>query len=346
MLDDLSVISQRDPDNALGVALEESQQLSAAVSIENSEIDDRQITNIVIGGMGGSALAALIVKSWLKDQLCVPFEIYRTYDIPEYVSSNTLFIASSYSGNTEETLSALDQAQAADAKVAVIASGGKLIERAKSSNMLYVEIPVGMQPRMAVNYNLRALVAILVDFGLCSQSYLDEISTAAQWLNEEVDNWSASTPTERNLAKRLAMQAVGKTAIFYGGSVTAPIAYKFKISLNENGKNVAYSNEYPEVSHNEFIGWTSHPIEKPFAIFDIVSNFEHPQTLRRFELSQKLLSGKRPHANTIDLMGDSILKQLLWGSVLADFVGIYVGILNGVDPTQVDLIEKLKNELE
>lgn len=346
MLDDLSVISQRDPSDALGVASQETNQLVAPISIENSEIDDRQITNVVLGGMGGSALAALVAKSWLKDQLNVPFEIYRTYDIPEYVSSGTLFIASSYSGNTEETLSALEQAQNVDALVAIIASGGQLIDKAKNGNMPYVEIPSGMQPRMAVNYNLKALVSLLVHFGLCSKASLDEISNSANWLAEETANWMPNIETEKNYAKQLAMQIVGKTPIFYSGSVNSPVGYKFKISLNENGKNVAYCNEYPEVSHNEFIGWTSHPVDKPFAVFDLVSSYDHPQVLKRFELSQRLLSGKRPHAFRIELKGESILNQLLWGSILADFVGIYVGILNGVDPTQVDLIEKLKNELK
>jgi glucose/mannose-6-phosphate isomerase len=127
--------------------------------------------------------------------------------------------------------------------------------------------------------------------------------------------------------------------------LTAPVAYKWKISWNENAKNVAFWNEYSEYDHNEFIGWTSHPVEKPYAIFDIVSHLEHPQILKRFDISDRLLSGKRPKAMTISLQGDTLIQQMLWGSILADFASIYVAILNGADPSPVALIEKLKQEL-
>lgn len=346
MLDDLSVIAQKDPSDALGVAASEYRQTSAEVSIENGENDARQINNIVVAGMGGSALAALVVKSWLSSRLSVPFEVCRNYDLPSYVSANTLFIASSYSGNTEETLSGLEQAMNVDAQIAIIASGGKLLESAIQKNIAYVKLPGNMQPRMAVNYNLKALVSLLINFGFLPPSTIDELVGQSAWLETESKNWLANVPTSQNYAKQLAMQIAGKTAVFYGGSLTAPVAYKFKISVNENGKNVAVWNEYPEVSHNEFLGWSSHPVEKPFAVIDIVSSFEHPQILRRFDLTDKLLSGKRPKAIRIELKGDSLIAQLLWGGLLADFVSIYLGILNGVDPTQVDLIEKLKNELK
>ena len=143
----------------------------------------------------------------------------------------------------------------------------------------------------------------------------------------------------------MALQAVGKTAVFYGGTLTSPVAYKWKISFNENAKNVAFWNELPEFNHNEFIGWTSHPVEKPFAVFDLVSNFEHPRILKRFEISDRLLSGFRPKSTVIKLVGESVIEQMLWGSILADFVSIYVAILNNVNPTPVQLIEKLKIEL-
>ena len=144
---------------------------------------------------------------------------------------------------------------------------------------------------------------------------------------------------------QLALIAVGKTPVFYAGSLMAPVAYKWKISWNENAKNVAFWNYFPEFSHNEFIGWTSHPVEKPFAVFDLISNLENPRILKRFALSDKMLSGKRPKSTVVPLQGETVLEQMLWGSVLADFVSIYVGILNNVDPTRVDLIEKFKKAL-
>lgn len=346
MLDDLALIKQRDPKDALGVAAGEYSQTNFNVEIENPAGKQDSISNLIVTGMGGSALAALVVKSWLKSKLKVPFEVYRNYEAPAYVGPNSLVIASSYSGNTEETLAFMKQAQAAGAKLAVIASGGKLIKLADEQGLSFIKLPDSLQPRMAVNYNLKALVTLLVNYGLTEASCLDELAVQAAWLEAESKNWLPEAPTSENYAKQLAMLIAGKTPVFYGGSLTSPVAYKFKISMNENSKNIAFWNEYPEVSHNEFIGWSSHPVEKPFAVFDIVSNLENRQILRRFELSDKLLSGKRPKANSIELKGTSLLSQLLWGGLLADFVGVYLGILNGVDPTKVDLIEKLKDELK
>ena len=345
MLDDANVIKQRDPEGALAVAGAEYAQEEFDAMVWNSENDGREIKNIVVGGMGGSALAALLLKSWLKSDITIPIEVLRSYDLPGYVSENTLFIASSYSGNTEETLSALEQAEVKGAQLGIIAAGGKLIDEASSNRIAHVQLPEKLQPRMAVIDNLRALVSLFITFGIIGKDKFNDIKDAESWVKSESLNWISTVPTDENYAKQLAHQAVGKTAVFYGGTFTSPVAYKWKISWNENAKNVAFWNEYSEFNHNEFIGWSSHPVEKPFAIFDLISNLEHPQILKRFEISDRLLSGLRPKATVINLAGETAIKQLLWGSILADFVSIYVAILNGVDPTPVHLIEKLKKEL-
>jgi glucose/mannose-6-phosphate isomerase len=345
MLDDMNVIKQCDPSGALTVASLQCEQTKFEAEVKNNNVEHRPVFNVVIAGMGGSALAASLAKSWLKSELAEPLEIVRTYDLPSYVDKDTLVIVSSYSGNTEETLSCFESAKLKGAQVAIIASGGKLIDYANSNQGTHVLLPNGLQPRMAVIYNLRALVALLVNFGLVSRGRFDEIADKYEWLKNESSKWVSDVPTGENYAKQLALQAVGKTAVFYGGPLSAPVAYKWKISWNENAKNLAFWNEFPEFSHNEFLGWESHPVEKPFVVFDIVSNLEHPQILRRFEITDRLLSGKRPKSTAINLAGDCVIAQLLWGSILADFVSIYVAILNGVDPTPVNLIEKLKQEL-
>lgn len=345
MLDDENVLRQRDPKNALGVAAAQNEQSRFAVEVLHPENDGREITRVVVMGMGGSALAALLVKSWLSEELMVPFEVIRTYNPPAYVDTNTLVLASSYSGNTEETLAGLDAARARGAQVAIIASGGKLDAIAEENSIAHVTLPADLQPRMAVIYNLRALVAILAHFKVVSYDRFAEISDYADWLGKKARQWTSDVTTDKNYAKQLALLAVGKTPVFYAGSLMSPVAYKWKISWNENAKNVAFWNELPEFNHNEFLGWTSHPIEKPFVVFDLVSRFEHPRILKRFEISDRLLSGQRPKSNVIDLQGPSVIAQMLWASILADFVSIYVAILNGVDPTPVPLIEKLKVEL-
>lgn len=345
ILDNSNVIADKDPSGALGVAATQFEQARFDAQVINPEHDNRSLTGIVITGMGGSALAALVAKVVLQTELSIPFDIVRDYELPAYVDKNTLVIASSYSGNTEETLSGLSQAMQNGSQVCVLASGGQLIETASNHNISYVAIPAGIQPRMAVIYNLRGLLALLVNFGVISQDWLDQLAGISDWLGNESAAWGPDMPTEHNYAKQLALDSIGKTPVFYGSGLTAPLAYKWKISWNENAKNIAFWNQYPEFNHNEFLGWTSHPVEKPFVVFDLKSSFDRARVLQRFELSDRLLSGKRPHAKSIQLNGESLLAQLVWGSILADFASIYTAILNGVDPTPVVLIEKLKQEL-
>lgn len=343
MLDDTQFITNKDPDGALAVASEQWKQTTYEAHVVG-EVPIGAPDTIVVSGMGGSALAALLARS-VFDEVTVPFEVSRGYHAPHYTNGGTLFIASSYSGNTEETLSSFEEALSRGARIAVLASGGKLIERARQAGVAYVQLPTGLQPRMAVIYNLRALTTLLVSAGVLPVSRLDELANSADFLRTESEKWGATQPTGQNEAKSLALTFVGKTPVVYGGSLTAPAAYKWKISFNENAKNVAFWNEYPEFNHNEFIGWTSHPVEKPFAPIDLISSFEHPQIKKRFEISDKLLSGKRPKSKVITLKGETILQQLLWASILADYVTIYVAILNGVNPVPVPLIEKLKQQL-
>jgi len=345
MLDDVNVLKQRDPHDALGVAADQWQQVEHVAEIIDSKASKKVFTNIVVAGMGGSALAAELVKVLLEDTLEISFDVIREYDLPAYVNKSSLVIASSYSGNTEETLSCYKQAEQRGAALGVVAAGGKLAGLAEAEKVARVIIPSGIQPRMAMLYNLRALLLLLNDFGVVNNKLLNQVEGAAEWLLNESKNWLPTVPTAKNLAKQIALQAMGKTPVFYGGRLTGPVAYKWKISWNENAKNVSFWNVYPESNHNEFVGWASHPVEKPFAVFDLLSSFEHPRILRRFEVSDRLLSGLRPKSMTLELTGDSLIKQLLRACILADFASIYVAILNGVDPTPVDLVEKLKLEL-
>ncbi len=345
MLDDQNVLRQRDRQGALDVAANLYEQARFEVRVENIEHDGREIKNIVIAGMGGSALAADIAKVLVRYDINIPFEVIKTYSLPGYVGENTLVIASSHSGNTEETVACLYEAIARGAQVAATSTGGRLRDIANEYGAMFAAMPHDTQPRMAVFYNLRCILALLSQFGFNTGYLLDEIRDSADWLKGESDQWNKAIGVENNYAKQLALQAVGKTPVVYGGSLMAPIAHKWKISWNENAKNVAFCTTYPEFNHNEFLGWTSHPVEKPFIVFDLKSHFEHPQILKRFELSDRLLSGMRPKATVVDMAGDTLVQQMLWGCALADYVSIYVAILNNVDPTQVDLIEKFKKEL-
>jgi glucose/mannose-6-phosphate isomerase len=339
VLDDLKYIHQRDGQDALGIAEKQWQQLQHHFDVK---LDSLQVDKVVLSGMGGSALPGVFIQSW--PGLNIPFEIVHNYQIPPYVDNQTLFISSSYSGNTEETLAALDEAEKRQAKIVVIASGGKLAERARQKDYPLLEVPAGIQPRMSSFYFLSAFIQLFEAVGLL-QNKLPELQEAATWLSQQVGKWRPDVATKDNLAKQIAMELAGKTVIVYSGPLLFPAANKWKIGLNENAKNLAWSNQYPEFNHNEFVGWSSHPVDKPFGLVEIRSNLENDRIQKRFEITERLLSGKRPAPYVVKPDGDSLLQQLIWTSNLGDFVSIYLALLNGVNPTPVDLVEKLKTEL-
>lgn len=341
MLDDLKYIHERDAQDALGVAGKAWQQLQHHFDVKM--VPQQPIQNMVVAGMGGSAWPALFLNTW--PGLPVPLEIVRQYSIPPYVNEQTLFISSSYSGNTEEALAALEEAEQKKAQIVVMADGGQLQERAKQHGHPLFLIPSGIQPRMASLYFFTALIQLLGSLDLIAPGKQEELKASGDWLGGQVGAWGAEVPTAQNMAKQIALELMGKTAIVYSGPLLFPAANKWKICINENAKNLAWANQYPEFNHNEFIGWTSHPVSKPFAVVEIRSDLEHPRVQKRFEVSERLLSGKRPSPIVIKPEGSTVLRQLLWSENLADFVSIYLALLNGINPTPVDLIEKFKKEL-
>jgi glucose/mannose-6-phosphate isomerase len=278
-------------------------------------------------------------------QPSVPFEIVRDYTLPAYVGERTLFISSSYSGNTEETLSALAEAEKRGAQVAVMTAGGKLARIAREKGHTLYTIPGGIQPRMSSFFFLVALVELLEPLNLVPQGKRKELREAGDWLKDQIGSWKPEIRTDKNAAKQLALELIGKSIVVYSGPKIFPAANKFKICLNENAKNVAWVNQYPEFNHNEFIGWSAQPKNKPYAVVEIRSNLEHERIQKRFVVSERLLSGQRPVPQVVVPEGKTHLQQLLWTSNFCDFVSVYVALLNGIDPTPVGLVEKLKAEL-
>jgi glucose/mannose-6-phosphate isomerase len=342
MLDDLKVIHERDQEDTLGIAERQYKQLTHEFEVFQDQLD---VDNIVFAGMGGSALVAVIATSW--PTFDKPFEVLRNYDIPAYVNDRTYFIASSYSGNTEETLSALAQAEAKGAQIAVLAAGGKLMEIAQEKNYPLAVIPKAEQPRYAVFYFLKALVSLLSQTGLLTVSDAEQqLAEAADFLKQEVAKWVATVPQDKNPAKQIALDVIGNTPVIYAGPKLWPAAYKWKISFNENAKHVAWAGQYPEFNHNEFMGWTEQPVQKPYTVIDLRSNLEHQRIQKRFEVSERLLSGKRPAPIVVNVEGANLLQQLLWAITFGDFVTIYTALLCNVDPAPVNLIEKFKKSLD
>jgi glucose/mannose-6-phosphate isomerase len=339
MLDDLQKIHERDPQDALGIAEKQWQQLEIDFPLST---EPRQFANVVLAGMGGSALSATVAQSW--PGLDIPFVIVRDYDIPSYVGADTLFIASSYSGNTEETVSALQQAEQTGATIVVVASGGKLEQMAADKGYPFLKLPGGFQPRHVVFASLKALLVIFDAFGL-TQGKAAELAGMSSKLQQYIAKWVPTVATKDNLAKEIAQECMGKSVVVYAGPKLTSAAYKWKISFNENAKQIAWWNQFPEFNHNEFMGWTEQPEQKPYAVIELRSQLDHPQVQKRFEISDRLLSGRRPAPIVVQAEGDTLLEQLLSVVALGDFVTLYTALLGNINPTPVALIEKLKSEL-
>ncbi|MCA9346025.1 hypothetical protein KC960_00875 [Candidatus Saccharibacteria bacterium] len=344
MLDDLKYIHTKDKYDALGVVEKQWQQLLQKYELPEIK---RKFANVVHSGMGGSALWAIVGSSWPGFKL--PFEIVKGYDIPPYVNEDTLFIAASVSGNTEETISCLNQAEEKGAFVVVIASGGKLAEIAIEKGYPLIELPKVRPPRYGMFNGLKGLVQLAEQLDLTvEKDCLNELERASEFVKTAIDGWKADVPTSQNLAKQLANECAGKSIVIYSGPLLAPAAHKWKIGFNENAKNVAWEYSFPEFNHNEFTGWTSHPVEKPYQIFYLLSSYDNDRIKKRFELSDKLLSGRWPSPHRIEVGGETRLEQLLWAVTLGDFVSVYTALINGTSPIDMgddDIIERFKNEL-
>ncbi|MDB5183239.1 MAG: Bifunctional phosphoglucose/phosphomannose isomerase [Candidatus Saccharibacteria bacterium] len=344
MLDDLKYIHDKDTHDALGTAGKQWQQLE-----HNFELPDieNKFSNVVHSGMGGSSHWAYLSTAWPGYNL--PFEVVRGYDAPNYVSDKTLFIASSYSGNTEETLSSLAQAEEKGAFIVVISSGGKLVDIAKSKGYPLIELPKIDKPRYGSFYGFRGLLTLGDKLGILAiPNASKELESNASFLQSAMDSWKPDVPTDKNPAKLLAHELAGKSIVMYGGPLLYPAAHKWKISFNENAKNVAWEYPFPEFSHNEFTGWTSHPVDKPYGIVYLLSSFDNDRIKKRFVLTEKLLSGRWPSPEHVEAQGSTKLQHLLWTVALGDFVSLYVAFLNGTNPIEVgdnDVVELFKKEL-
>ena len=343
MLDDLKLIHERDAQDTLGIAAGQWQQLNHAFS-PSGNTTFGPINNIVYAAMGGSAMAATMIMSWPK--LPKPFEVVRDYDLPEYVGTDTLVILSSYSGNTEETLSALAQAEARGAQIAIVTAGGVLQKTAEERGYLLMQLPQTVFARCGTFANFKAVLEILAIAGvLQSDDFAEELSKTAAFLKDVSKEWLPDAATSKNPAKQLAQELLGKSIVIYSGPKMFPAAYKWKLGFNENAKQLAWVNQLPEYNHNELTGWTKQPVDKPYAVIDLKGSFEHERVLKRFEVSSRLLSGIRPQAIEVKAEGENILQQLTWLIVFGDFVGLYLAMLNGLIPVPLEMVDKLKQAL-
>lgn len=348
-LDDVELLRRCDPHGMLSLLegfqdhCENARRLASSISLpaRYGESD-----KLVMAGLGGSAIGGALLRSLLIDEVDFPIITCRNYTIPRFVNQNTLFFATSYSGNTEETLSAYTEAKKAGARLIVVTTGGKLRDYAVRDDVPCVVIPSGMPPRAAIPYLLLVPLIILWRLKMINgkEWELDELRIVLGELREEL---GPPRPKQSNLAKQTAMKLYGLVPLIYGvEGRTDVVAYRWKTQFNENAKVPAFSHLFPELNHNEIVGWDAlKDINKGFGLMVLVDGDETPPIKRRIEITTSLMKERVGFVKTIFARGKGRLAKILSLIYIGDFISVYLAILNGIDPYPVKIIDYLKEQL-
>jgi glucose/mannose-6-phosphate isomerase len=303
------------------------------------------VDKVVILGMGGSAIGGDLLRSLAQSELKIPLIVHRDYGLPAFIDGRTLVIASSYSGNTEETLSAFEAALASGYKKLVITTGGKLQELAKANNIPVFKIDYESQPRAAIGFCFLPTLCFMQKLGLISDKTGD-VTEAIQLLKKLSDNLDENSPQRLNPAKRLAQKLYGRLPVIFGAGITASVAYRWKTQINENSKAWGLSDVFPELSHNAAVGFS---LPKEIASRIRVVLLGSPDFTDRiklyYDVTGELLKRAGVSYEFVDAEGKSPLAQMLSLIMLGDFVSYYLAILYKVDPTSTKAINYMKERL-
>ena len=349
-LDDLERLRTVDRDHMLAHIdaqpdqLENAWQLAQTLPLPGTL---RQPRLSVLTGMGGSAIGGDLTAALVSNTSSVAFGVVRGYDLPAYVSGpDTLVIASSYSGNTEETLSAADQALGRGVQMLAITTGGGLADHARAHGYPLWQFDHVGQPRAALGWSLGLLIGLSHRLGL-APSLDPDLAEAISLLRDQQAIYAAGSPVVRNPAKRGAGQLIGRIPVIYGGGIFEPVARRWKAQLNENAKVWAQAEGMPEANHNTVvgIGFPSEQMLDMVAIFITSRAFDHPRVRLRHDLTFKLCLENGIMTDKFHPRGASGLAQLCHAIQYGDYVSFYAAIAYGVDPTPIAPITQLKEQL-
>lgn len=306
----------------------------------------RDLNKVVFAGLGGSAIGADLVRSYLYYESKIPISVAREYDLPNCVDSSTLVFISSYSGNTEETLSAYHQAQEKRANIIVVSSGGALKEAANKDKVTFIEIPKNLPPRCALGYLSITPLSILSRLGLIKE--VDSaIAQAAQVLEKLKLKLAPQVAHKENIAKYIAQKLLNKMAIIYAPAINFDVAAtRFRGQLAENSKALASSHVFPEMNHNEIVGWQNpKKLFKNFVVIMLKDKGVNGRVKKRMEITADILKKEGVEVLEIQSAGEDLLSRIFSLIYIGDFISLYLAILYGIDPTPVDKVTYLKNQL-
>jgi glucose/mannose-6-phosphate isomerase len=313
--------------------IREALQIATNAPLKNTP---RTFNNVVICGMGGSGIGGLIVSKWIDSEILVPVQLIQNYKIPAFVNSKSLVIGSSYSGNTEETLTALEEAKNRGALIVGICSGGALRDFCAANGFDCIIVRAGFPPRAATGYAIVQLLNVLESYGLIQSGRLEEVRQAAAFLELKRD-------VIHTQAKQIAQMLYGNIGVLYSGPEYEAVVIRARQQFNENSKYLCLSHTIPEMNHNELVGWGGGDNRFSVVFFD--GEDLSTRNKVRIEISRELISRKTDRIVTIQAEGSSHVERCLFLIHVVDWASFYLQEMNGVDIMDIKVIDHLKSAL-
>jgi len=349
MLDDLKLISEIDKSEMLSAIENFSKQIKESKEIvESSDISNiYKVDNIIISGMGASAISGDIIQSLYRGRSNIPIFVTRQYDLPKWANKNTLVLSQSYSGNTEETLSTFKHAYQKHCKIIGTSSGGKLQEYCEKRNIQHIKIPSGFQPRAATGYMLFSLIHALNKTGVVTYDFEPEIKETIELVEDFTRHNNRNVAEKENLSKQIAKKILNKIPRIYGWDYYTPIAKRWCTQFNENSKIISSFYEASEASHNDIVGWSANPESSKNYSCIIFRDHEDESIYMSTHLNfmKELFEGVAGTVIEIPVAGKKRLAKMMYLMQLGDFISCYIAILRKIDPTPVSVIIELKEKL-
>ncbi len=319
-----------------------------ALKIELSQpitADEITFKNILIAGMGGSAIGGDVVNALAGDQINIPLVVSRHYELPAWVSRDTLVVCSSYSGNTEETLSAFEDAKTKGAFIVGITTGGKLLAKLQEGNYPYIAIPSGLQPRAAMAFSFVPMLNLLNQLGLIDHSTIDQLNGAVSLLSKVREEYSIQG--SENPTLKIAEKIAYKLPVIYGQTTTTGIAaMRWKGQICENAKMLAYHNELPELNHNEIVGWENNKsVIEQIALIWLKDVQDNERVRYRQTFTEEILNKVAAIQEIVSVEGETFTERFLHLIYFGDWVSYWCAAIHGTDSSPVFKIENLKKKL-
>jgi glucose/mannose-6-phosphate isomerase len=348
-LDNVAAIRAADPDDMLARIRDLGDQCRTAwqnaAGLRLPDDYRRNTTAMLVLGMGGSAIGGDLMRSLASQHSPHPILVNRGYEVPAWVGPRTLVVASSHSGNTEETLAAAEAAHTRGARLVAITTGGELARRARAWGIPLLTYQYAAQPRAVIGHSLVNMVALAEQLGWLPPMgpAVAEAAAVVEAIRSELD---VDVPAERNPAKQLAGALAGRLPVIYGAGLLEEVARRWKGQLNENSKAWAFFEALPEANHNGIVGY-EHPaaLSRLVTVIFLQAAADHPRVQIRQRVTKAVLDQRGVRHATIEARGASPLAQVLSVLTTGDWVSYYLALLNGADPTPVAAIDYLKAEL-